>query len=112
MPLESLVKVNNLVAPRAMTILPRICLIVTLEQTMNNWEKSLIESFGSNKSRRCSNTMPKGPPIKKQVRWMNANLNMFKEKSKFTFGWNSIKEFKHMARMNLEDEGPQRSNVL
>jgi hypothetical protein len=41
---------------------------------------------------------------------MNANLNMFKEKSKYTFGWNSIKEFECMARMNSKDEGPQRSN--
>jgi hypothetical protein len=79
---------------------------------MNNWEKLLVKSYGSNKSSRCSNTMPKGPLAKKQVKWMNANLNIFKEKSKFTFGWNSIKEFKHMARMTLEDEGPHRSNVL
>ncbi len=26
---------------------------------------------------------------------MNTNLNMFKEKSKSTFGWNSIKESEH-----------------
>ncbi len=26
---------------------------------------------------------------------MNANLNMFKEKSKSTFGWNFIKESEH-----------------
>jgi hypothetical protein len=83
-----------------------------IKQTMNNWEKSLVESSRSNESRRCSNTMLEGPPTKKQFKWMNANLNMFKEKSKFTFGWNSIKEFMCMVRMNLEDEGPQTSNVL
>jgi hypothetical protein len=26
---------------------------------------------------------------------MNSNLNMSKEKSKFAFGWKSIKEFEH-----------------
>lgn len=28
------------------------------------------------------------------VEWMKVDLNMFKEKSKFTYNWNSIKEFK------------------
>ncbi len=39
--------------------------------------------------------MPKDPIVERWVKWMNVNLNMLKNKSKFTFGWNSIKEFKH-----------------
>jgi hypothetical protein len=50
MPLENLVKVNGMVAPRVLIILLRIHLITTLIFLKNNWEKPLVESFWSNKS--------------------------------------------------------------
>jgi hypothetical protein len=65
MPLKNLDKVNGMVAPKAFAILPRIHPISTLKKMKNNWEKPLVESSRSNKSRRCSNTMPKNPLAKR-----------------------------------------------
>jgi hypothetical protein len=54
-----------MVAPKALAILPRIHIISTLKKMKNNWEEPLVESYKSNKSRRCSNTMPKNPLAKR-----------------------------------------------
>ncbi len=39
--------------------------------------------------------MFEGPLVERWAKWMNVDLNAFKEKSKFASSWNSIKEFKH-----------------
>lgn len=39
--------------------------------------------------------MFEGPLVERWDKWMNVDLNVSKEKSKSTYGWNSIKEFEH-----------------
>jgi hypothetical protein len=43
---------------------------------------------------------------------MNVVLNMSKEKSKSTFGWNSIKEYEHGKNESKKMKSMHRSNGL
>jgi hypothetical protein len=61
---------------------------------MNNLEKPLVEFSRSNEYQRCSNTMSNSPPIERWDILMNVNLRKSKERSKFMFNQNSIKESK------------------
>jgi len=39
--------------------------------------------------------MFEGSLVERWTEWMNVDLNAYFKKSKFVFGWNSIKEFEH-----------------
>jgi len=39
--------------------------------------------------------MFEGSLVERWTEWMNVDLNAYKKKSKFAFGWNSIKKFEH-----------------
>jgi hypothetical protein len=69
MPPKSLAKAKSRLAPRIQTTDPWMRLVTTWEHNWWNWIKPLIELSGSNKSWRCSKTMPKGPLVDKWHMW-------------------------------------------
>jgi hypothetical protein len=62
---KGLAKTNNLIAPRAWLYSQGYTMYQHKNKLEIIREKSLVESFKSNKSERCSNTMLEGPPAKR-----------------------------------------------